>query len=139
VLLCLRIHSAGLGASMKETVRLVLFVPGTDEARARKPFEELADGVRNELGKDHVRLAYINSGSPTLADVAQEAAEDGVSRLRILPVVLSHGGPLEKQIQEQAAVVRGQIPLLTVDLLPQVGDHPRMKTLLHALAREAAR
>jgi sirohydrochlorin cobaltochelatase len=124
---------------MKESIRLVLFVPGSDDARARKPFEDLAESVRNELGEDHVRLAYINTGSPTLAEVAQEAAEDVVSRLRVLPMLLAHGGTLEKQIQEQVAVVRGQIPLLTVDLLPQVGDHPRMRTLLHALAREAAR
>jgi len=124
---------------MKESIRLVLFVPGSDEARARKPFEELADGLRNELGRAQVRLAYINTGSPTLAEVAKEAADDEVTRLRVLPMLLAHGGTLEKQIQEQVAVVRGQIPLLTIDLLAQVGDHPRMRTLLHALAREAAR
>lgn len=124
---------------MKEVVRLVLFAPGNQESRLRKPFEELADGLRNELGKDNLRLAYIHSSSPSLADVAHEAASDGVARLRILPLLLAAGELLEKEIPEQASVVRAQVPQITVEVLPSVGEHPRMQTLLHALAREAAR
>lgn len=124
---------------MKEVIRLVLFAPGSEESRVRKPFEELAEGLRNELGKGQLRLAYIHSASPSLAEVAKEAADDGVSRLRILPLLLAPGGPLEKEIPEQAAVVRAQVPQLTVEVLPPVGEHPRMRTLLHALAREAVR
>lgn len=124
---------------MKEMVRVVLFAPGSNESRLRKPFEELAEGLRNELGKDHLRLAYINSSSPNLSEIATEAAEDGVTRLRILPLLLTPGGPLEKEIPEQAAVVRAQVPQLTVEILASVGEHTRMKTLLHAIAREAAK
>jgi sirohydrochlorin ferrochelatase len=73
-----------------------------------------------------------------LAEVAEEAANDGVTRLRILPLFLEPGGPLEREIPEQAAVVRGQTPQITIEVLRSVGEHPRMRTLLHALAREAA-
>jgi hypothetical protein len=54
-------------------------------------------------------------------------------------LLLTPGGPLEKEIPEQASVVRAQVPQLTVEILPSVGAHPRMRTLLHALAREAAK
>lgn len=124
---------------MKEVIRLILFAPGSEDAKVRKPFEELFDGLRNELGKDGVRLAYLHSASPNLADVAKEAADDGVARIRILPLLLTPGGPLEKEVPEQASVVRAQVPQLTVEILPSVGAHPRMRTLLHALAREAAK
>jgi sirohydrochlorin cobaltochelatase len=124
---------------MKEVVRLVLFAPGYEESRHRKPFEELAEGLRNELGKGGVRLAYIHSASPNLAEVAEEAAKDGVNRIRILPLLLSIGGASEKEIPEQVSVVRSQVPQITVELLPSVGEHPRMRTLLHALARESAK
>jgi sirohydrochlorin cobaltochelatase len=123
---------------MKEVIRVVLFAAGYEDARLRKPFEELAQSLRNELGKDHVRLAWVNSATPSLAEVAEEAATQGVTRLRILPLFLTPGGPLEREIPEQVAVVRGQVPGITVELLPSVGEHPRMRTLLHALAREAA-
>ena len=123
---------------MRDVVRVVLFAPGNDEARLRKSFEELASTLRNELGKDRVRLAYVGAGSPSLAEVADEAANDGVTKLRILPLFLAQGGALEKEIPEQVAVVRAQVPGITVELLPSVGEHPRMKTLIHALAREAA-
>jgi sirohydrochlorin cobaltochelatase len=123
---------------MKDVVRVVLFAPGSEEPRLRKPFEELAEMIRNELGKDRARLAYVNSASPTLADVAHEAANDGVTRLRILPLFLSPGGPIERDIPEQVSVVRAQVPGITVELLPSVGEHPRMRTLIHAIAREAA-
>lgn len=123
---------------MRDVVRVVLFAPGNDEARLRKSFEELASTLRNELGKDRVRLAYVSAGSPNLAEVADEAASNGVTKLRILPLFLTQGGALEKEIPEQVAVVRAQVPGITVELLPSVGEHPRMKTLIHALAREAA-
>jgi sirohydrochlorin cobaltochelatase len=123
---------------MRDVVRVVLFAPGNDEARLRKSFEELVGTLRNELGKDRVRLAYVSAGSPSLAEVADEAANNGVTKLRILPLFLTQGGPLEKEIPEQVAVVRAQVPGITVELLPSVGEHPRMKTLIHALAREAA-
>jgi sirohydrochlorin cobaltochelatase len=123
----------------KEVVRVVLFAPGSDDARVRKPFEELAQGLRNELGKNQLRLAYIHSASPNLAEVAEEAANDGVARLRVLPLLLTPGGPLDKEIPEQVSVVRAQVPQLTLEILPSVGEHPRMRTLLHALAREAVK
>jgi sirohydrochlorin cobaltochelatase len=123
---------------MKESIRVVLFAPGLAEARMRKPFEELEETLKNELGRDRVRLAYVSAASPNLADVAAEAADDGVARLRILPLFLTPGGPLEKEIPEQVSVVRAQVPQITVEILKPVGEHPRMRTLLHALAREAA-
>jgi sirohydrochlorin cobaltochelatase len=123
---------------MKESIRIVLFAPSGEDARARKPFEELAEGLRNELGKGSVRLAYFHSASPSLAEVAEEAANDGVARLRVMPLLLMPGGPLDKDIPEQVSVVRAQVPQLTVEILPSVGDHPRMRTLLHALVRESA-
>jgi sirohydrochlorin cobaltochelatase len=124
---------------MKEVVRLILFAPGLEESRHRKPFEELTEGLRNELGKDGVRLAYIHSTSPNLAEVAEEAAKDGVDRIRILPLLLSPIAHSEKEIPEKIAVVRSQVPQITVELLPAVGEHPRMRTLLHALARESVK
>jgi sirohydrochlorin cobaltochelatase len=123
---------------MKEVIRIILLAPGIQEARLRKPFEELEDSLKNELGKDRVRLAYVSVASPSLAEVAAEAANDGIAHLRILPLFLTPGGVLEKEIPEQVSVVRAQVPQLTVELLKPVGEHPRMRTLLHALAREAA-
>ncbi len=104
---------------MKEVIRVVLLIQGAEEARLRKPFEELAQALRNELGKDRVRLAYLKFASPSLAEVAEEAANDGVTRLRILPLFLEPGGPLEREIPEQAAVVRG----------PDAADHHRTVAL----------
>jgi sirohydrochlorin cobaltochelatase len=123
---------------VKELIRIVLFAPSGEDSRARKPFEDLAEGLRNELGKDSVRLAYFHSASPSLAEVAEEAANDGVARLRVMPLLLMPRGPLDKDIPEQVSVVRAQVPQLTVEILPSVGEHPRMRTLLHALVREAA-
>ncbi|HET9400089.1 MAG TPA: CbiX/SirB N-terminal domain-containing protein [Candidatus Acidoferrales bacterium] len=123
---------------MKEITRVVLFTAGNAESRLRKPFEDLAQELKNELGKDRVRLAYVNNATPSLAEVAEEAGNDGVTRLRILPLFLPPGGPLDREIPEQVSVIRGQIPQIKVELLPSVGDHPRMRMLLHALAREAA-
>lgn len=118
-------------------MRLILFAHGSRDPRWRKPFEQLASAMAEELGADRVRLAYMEFTAPTLFDVAEEAAYQGVKQMRLLPLFFSAGAHVAEDIPAQVAAVNKAHPSLDVEVLPPVGEHPRMVAALHAIIRSA--
>ncbi len=121
------------------TSRLVLFAHGSRDARWRRPFEKLAKDLAHTLGEERVRLAYMEFVGPTLLEVAEEAARQGVYHLRLLPLFFSAGAHVAEDIPAQVAEAAGQYPQLQIKVLPPVGEHPRLAALLREIATEAAR
>jgi sirohydrochlorin cobaltochelatase len=118
--------------------RLVLFVHGSRDPNWRASFERLAREMREELGEDRVRLAYMEFVSPTLKEVAEEAAREGVRSLRVLPLFIAGGGHVDRDVPEQVSRVERELPELRVELLPAAGEHPKFRAVLRELVLEAA-
>jgi len=135
----MRISGKRPSAAHRGVTRLILFVHGSRDPRWREPFERLAAGLMAELGEGAVRVAYLEASPPTLLETAEEAARDGVTRLRLLPLFMAGGLHVDRDIPAQAAAVRRAFPGLTVELLPPIGDDARFIRLLNDLAKEAAR
>ena len=119
--------------------RLVVFAHGSRDIRWQLPFDELTIGLKDSLGADAVRLAYMEFISPTLSDVAEEAVNDGKSELQVLPFFLAAGAHLAEDIPVQVADVQMRFPQLQIKLLPPIGEHPRVKELFQEIACEYAR
>ena len=124
---------------MADTLRLVLFAHGSRDPRWRAPFERLAAELAAELGLERVRLAYMEFVGPTLAEVAAEAARDGVARLRLLPLFLSAGAHVAQDIPEQVEAARRAHPGLRIEVMGPIGEHPGFVALVRDVARELAR
>ncbi len=122
---------------MAGLTRLVLLAHGSRDPRWRQPFERLADTLATELGHERVRLAYLEFEGPTLGEVASEAVSDGVATLRVLPLFISAGAHVRRDAEALAAAAR--IDGVDVEVLPAVGEDPRLADLLAELAREAVR
>ena len=118
--------------------RLILLAHGSTDPGWRIPFEELAASLEQATDVSAVRLAFMQLASPSLADVVAEAAGDGVDRLKILPVFLSAGAHVERDIPELVTQAQAEHPAVDIRLLPAVGTDPRMGLLLRTLALEAA-
>lgn len=116
--------------------RLVLFAHGSRDTRWQLAFNELTNELKERLGPDTVRLAYMEFSPPTLTDVAGEAVRDGKQELLILPLFLAAGGHLAEDIPIQAAEARRHFPQLRIELLPPIGEHPRVKTLFQEIVCE---
>jgi len=114
--------------------RLVLFAHGSNDPRWRSPFESLQHEVAQALGTERVRLAYMEFSSPTLLEVATEAASAGVERLRLLPLFMAGGGHVDRDVPAQVARARERYPQLVIEVLPPIGDHPRFRALLREIA-----
>lgn len=119
--------------------RLVIFAHGSADGRWRLPFEELTVSLAERHGADKVRLAYMEFAYPSLADIAREAARDGKSRLRVLPLFLAAGGHMSEDIPLQVAAVQMSFPQVRIELLQPIGEHPRVKELFREIACNYAR
>lgn len=119
-------------------MRLILLAHGSPDPRWRAPFERLARALQEDLGEKSVRLAFLEFAAPSLADVASEAAAQGVRRLRVLPLFMAGGGHVDRDIPVLAERIRQHHPGLAIEILPAVGDHPRFFAALREIARAAA-
>jgi sirohydrochlorin cobaltochelatase len=119
--------------------RFVIFAHGSADSRWRLPFEELTASLSERHGADKVRLAYMEFAHPSLADIAREAARDGKSRLRVLPLFLAAGGHMSEDIPLQVAAVQMSFPQVKIELLQPIGEHPLVKELFREIAYNYAR
>jgi len=119
--------------------RLVLLAHGSKDTRWQVPFNELTTGLNERLGVDSVRLAYMEFIAPTLSDVAEEAVMDGKRELLVVPLFLAAGAHLAEDIPAQATEARRRFPQLQIELLPPIGEHPRVRTLFAEIVCEYAR
>ena len=106
--------------------RLVLFAHCSRSARWSAPFEELAVTVAAKVGSDAVTLAYLDLCEPSLEEVAAVAVRDGIDRLRILPLFMSGRGHVLRDLPARCEAVRERHPELAIEILPAVGEHPRV-------------
>jgi sirohydrochlorin cobaltochelatase len=119
---------------MDET-RLVLFAHGSTDPSWLLTFKDLYWDVSLDLGPDRVRLAFMEFADPTLAATAADAARDGVTRLQVLPLFLSSGGHVSRDIPGLVEAVRREYPEVGIEILPPVGEHPRFGLLVRDIAQ----
>jgi sirohydrochlorin cobaltochelatase len=117
--------------------RLILFAHGSRDPVWMETFEKLALELAMDIGVESVALAYMEFTLPTLADAVRDAAEDGVRRVKILPLFLSAGGHVSRDIPRLANAARREHPDLEIELLPPVGEYPRFRAMVRDIARSA--
>ena len=113
---------------------LALVAHGSHNPHWRASVEELIQSLQSQVGKDSVRLAYMDCTPPSLLDVASEALQIGVKRLRVLPLFLTDEGHVERNITPMVDQLRNTHPTLDVEQLPPVGKHRLFKELLCSIA-----
>lgn len=121
---------------MSRSSILILIAHGSREPRWLASVEGLTESLQAEHGQDRVRLAYMQCASPTLAEVVSDDAESGHTKFRVLPLFLTLGGHVARDIQRLVDEVRLARPDIHVQLLPPVGKHPLFMELLNRIAGE---
>lgn len=118
---------------------LILLAHGSPDPRWRAPFEKLTATLKAKLGTDRVKLAYLEYVAPSLEDVAGELAREGEGqcRLRILPLFMSGGGHVARDIPTLVAALAWTYPEIEAEILPPVGEHPRVVAAIGDIAAEA--
>ncbi|MEZ4433830.1 MAG: CbiX/SirB N-terminal domain-containing protein [bacterium] len=117
--------------------RLVLIAHGSTRSTWRAPLEALRDRLAARLGADGVRLAFMELCPPDLGTVLAEAAADGVDAVRVLPLFMSAGGHVTHDIAPAVEALRSKHPAIALELLPALGEHPRVLDALCEIAIES--
>jgi sirohydrochlorin cobaltochelatase len=115
---------------------LILIAHGSTKQAWRASVERLTDALQEDLGRDVVRLAYMECTPPTLMDVASDAVRDGAARIRVLPLFLTGEGHVERNVRPLVEEVSRAYPELAVELLPAAGQHPMFRDMLRTIALE---
>jgi sirohydrochlorin cobaltochelatase len=115
---------------------LILIAHGSRDARWRASVESVTTSLQDRLGQDQVRLAYMECTPPTLMEVASEAIETGIKRLRILPLFLTAEGHVARNIVPIVDQLRQTHESIKVELLPPIGQHPLFLELLAKIANQ---
>lgn len=115
---------------------LILIAHGSREPRWMASVEKLAHSLQTNHGQDRVRLAYMQFAAPTLIEVVSHAANSGQTKIRVLPLFLTLGGHVARDIQNQVDQARQAQPDIDIQLLPPVGQHPLFNELLHTIVAE---
>jgi len=93
--------------------------------------------MRQEL-KDDVKLAYMEFVEPTLSTIAEQCAKNGVGKLRVLPIFMAAGAHLATDVPEEVRKIKKRHPQLEVEVLPPIGEDPRMFLLMQEIIGDLA-
>jgi sirohydrochlorin cobaltochelatase len=117
--------------------RLLLFAHGSRDPVWLETFHNLARKLGSELGHDRIAIAFMEFAEPTLLDALAEASEEGVSTIKLLPLFLSAGGHVSRDIPSMVDSARIRFPDLEIELLPPIGEYRSFGSLVSWIARSA--
>jgi sirohydrochlorin cobaltochelatase len=94
--------------------------------------------LRDEVGRDRVRLAYMELATPTLRDVVEELAQEGIPDAAVLPLFLTVEGHVDRDIRPVVGELRAAFPTLKLEMLPPMGHQPEFRRALGKVAERVA-
>lgn len=121
---------------MPNLSRLILFAHGSRDARWQATFQDFLAQARQALGEDSVELAYMEMCPPSLLDVSETAYRQGVRHLKLLPLFMSAGGHVSQDLPRLADQAMTAFEGLTIEVLPPVGEHPKIQAAFLNLMRD---
>lgn len=122
------------GARRPAPPPLVLVAHGSRDPRALSTVRTLIERVRELRPHLSVHLGHIELNEPLLADtLASLDAEDGADGAVLVPLLLSRGYHVKRDIPEAAAAVPG----LRARIAAPLGPHPLLVETLYARLVEA--
>lgn len=114
----------------------ILFAHGAPDTRWGQPFFEMRDKLRARLGDVKVGLAFMEYAKPTLGDAVGELYEQGARRMLLVPVFLSGGGHVLKDLPPMIAAEKERYADLELVVSGAIGEEPEVRQgMMDAVAR----
>ncbi len=117
--------------------RLILIVHGSKDPAWLLPFKKLEQILKEDMGENNVRLACMQFVSPTIEATVEEAVNGGIFNLSFLPLFMSTGGHVERDIPLKIKSLKDRWPDLNIEILPPLGEHPKFIQLVREIVKEA--
>ena len=112
---------------MTASTRILLLAHGSSDRRWCETFETLAGPTLDALPE--ARIAYMELAEPSLESQIEQAAADGITDIRVVPLFLAAGRHLRRDVPAMLEALEARLDV-KVALLPPIGENPG---LAHAL------
>ena len=113
---------------------LILVAHGSKDPKWCRSFENLV-GASRDL---HLRLAYMDLNQPSLFSVTEDLSKQGIKNIKILPLFMSGGGHVDKDIPEQVKELKMKFPEINFEILPPIGEHQKVISSMKEIIKEYA-
>lgn len=84
-------------------------------------------------------LAFLEHGTPDLAEAATAMANDGVESIRIVPMFFGRGGHLRDDFPRHLQAARARVPRVTFEVTEAAGESEQVLEALATFALGADR
>ena len=112
---------------------LILFAHGSKDPKWCRSFETFVVGTCHGMS---LQLAYMDLNQPSLFSVTEDLSKQGIKNIKILPLFMSGGGHVDKDIPEQVKELKMKFPEINFEILPPIGEHPRVISSMKEIIRE---
>lgn len=113
---------------------IVLLGHGSRDPLWHQPIESVAARIRELQPQVAVRCAYLELSRPDLAAAVAELVASGVREIRALPMFLGVGKHAREDLPLLVAQLRITFPQIRIELLPALGEDPRLLELVARIA-----
>jgi sirohydrochlorin cobaltochelatase len=115
---------------------IILFAHGSRDPQWHAPLQAIQARIQQAEPETLVRCAYLELTEPDLPSCAQHLIELGAHRLRILPMFLGMGRHAREDLPELIEQLRQHHPQVVLDVLPALGEHPKLVELTCQIATD---
>jgi len=111
---------------------IILFAHGSRDPLWHRPMEAVADRIRAREAGITVACAYLELSPPDLPACVASLVAAGTLSIRVLPMFLGVGRHAREDLPQIMTTLRTTHPAVAFELLPAVGEDPRLiETLAH--------
>ena len=108
---------------------------GSPRPSWRAPLDDMVASM--DLDPQRVRLAFMEHCEPTLGQLASDWLGTGGKRMLVLPLFLSSGGHVQRDIVGQISELNEAYPGLDISLLPAFGELDPVRAALASFIADA--
>jgi sirohydrochlorin cobaltochelatase len=101
---------------------VIMIAHGARDARWMEPFFRVRDDLQKRLATATVALAFMEFAAPTFAEGVAELYRAGARNVLVVPVFLSGGGHVAKDIPELVATEQKRYPDAMFTVAGAIGE-----------------
>jgi sirohydrochlorin cobaltochelatase len=115
---------------------VILFAHGSRDPEWARPFERIAEELKRGLPDALVRVAYLETMRPTLAEAVASLGTAGVRAIRVVPLFFGQGGHMKEDLPRLVSELAAAHRDVELRLEKPIGEQP---SVIAAIADAIAR
>ena len=123
-----------MNSSVDSGTGVVLFAHGSRDPQWRLPIDAVAQHMASQWPHLPVAVAFLEMTQPDLPSTIEHMMKQGLSHVRIVPMFLGVGRHAREDLPEIVRGLTEAYPQIRFELLPAIGEHPAMTSLMAHIA-----